>query len=92
MIFSFFLFYRTDSGLLADAEGEHGPRGGPAVATRRRPTDPAAAGGGQRPHAVPSLLRLRTVPAVPGRHRGASLATQRSLLCQVGGYYRALWF
>lgn len=73
---------RTSPSVLA-AEGEHGPGGGPAVPPRRGTSDPPADGGGQRPDAVPPLLRLRTVPAVPGRHRSPSLAAERALVCQV---------
>lgn len=78
-----FVFLRTGPGVLATAEGEHGPRGSPTVPTRRGTSDPPAAGGGQRPDAVPSLLRIRTVPAVPGRHWSASLTTKRTLFRQV---------
>lgn len=75
---------RTGPSVLAAAEGEHGPGGGPAVPPRRwGAPDPPAAGGGQRPDAVPPLLRLRTVPAVPGRYGSASLAAERALVCQV---------
>lgn len=73
---------RTSSSVFT-AEGEHGPRRSSSVPSRRRTPDPPAAGGGQRPYGVPSLLCLWTVPAIPGRHGSASISAKRTLICQV---------
>lgn len=78
-----FAFLRASPSLPTAAEREHGQRGSPAVPSRRRAPHSAAAGGGQRPHGVASLLRLRTWPAVPGWHRGAPVPAQRTLIRQV---------
>lgn len=74
---------RASTSILITTEGEHGPRGSSTVPSRRGTFDPPAAGGRQWPDAVPPLLRLRTVPAVPGRHWSTSLTTKRPLVCQV---------
>lgn len=74
---------RTSTSVLVTTEGKHGPRGSSTVPSRRGTFNPPAAGRRQRPDAVPSLLRLRTVSAVPGRHWSTSLTTKRTLICQV---------
>lgn len=82
-----FLSPRASTSILLTTEGEHGPRGSATVPSRRGTFDPPAAGGRQRPDAVPTLLRLRTVPAVPGRHRSPSVTAKRPLVREVRRHF-----